>query len=267
MPKTVFITGCGPGGIGAALAAEFHRRGHRVFASGLSEDLLMSFKETGMQTIVMDVTSGSSIKDAVAEVKKVTDGKLDILINNAGIIQVLPFADMDMDDVRRSFDVNVIGLMAVTQAFLPLLIASDSKGGSVVANLCSVNTIFRPAFFCTYNASKAAVDVFGATIRAELAPLGVRVVTLRTGSIKTGLFVHDEGVKSKVPEGSLYAPLKEWIEGKKMLEYGWWTTPENYATRVVSDLLKPSTTGVLWRGGLATVAWLLSWLPEWTMVS
>ncbi|KAI0377209.1 putative short-chain dehydrogenase/reductase [Hypomontagnella monticulosa] len=262
-PKTVLITGCGPGGIGSALATEFHLRGHRVIASGLSEALLAHLQDRGIETVVLDVTSQDSIESATAHVSKLTGGTLDILINNAGVLHVMPFADTDVAVVRKLFDVNVMGVFAVTKAFLPLLLAGATAsrkagaGDALVVNICSVNSEIRPPFFGIYNASKAAVEVLGASIRPELAPLGIRVVTVKTGSIKSELF--SNAPTTKLPEDSLYRPVKEFIESRKMLDRAPYTEPEVYAKKVVDELLRPSVKSVVWQGGLTTFAWILSW--------
>ncbi|KAJ7726685.1 short-chain dehydrogenase/reductase [Mycena maculata] len=253
--RTVFITGCDAFGIGSALATEFHMRGHRVIASGLEASLLTSLKDLGMETLVMDVTSQESIETAVARVRTLTDSKLDILINNAGRTLILPFTDTSLDDARRLFDVNFFGLFAVTRAFLPLLLGAE--GTSIVANVGSVNEIFCPPFFSVYNASKAAVEILGTTIRKELAPLGVRVVTLKTGSVRSDLFKN--APPTKLPEDSLYASMKDSVERRTMLEQGQFVEPEVYAKEVVTQLLRPSVKHIIWQGGLSTVAWLLSW--------
>lgn len=270
--KNILITGCGPNGIGGALAREFQQRGHRVFASGLSEPLLLAggFAELGMDTVVMDVTSQPSIDAAVARVRAalaLTDGgggslQLHVLVNNAGVLHVAPFADTAVEDARRVFEVNVLGPFAVTQAFLPLLLDAAAAGGvdgdvAVVANLGSVNTILRPPFFSAYNASKAAVEVLGATMRTELAPLGIRVVTLKTGSVRTGLF--GNAPATPLPQGSLYAPLRRFIEGRAMLESATYMDADEYASNVARELLRPSGKRVVWQGGLTTVSWLWSW--------
>lgn len=256
--KTVLITGCGPSGIGLALAQEFHLRGHRVIASGLSEALLDKAKALGMETVVMDVTSEPSIAEAVAHVQKFAGGRLDILINNAGRLLVMPLADTTVADARQMFEVNVIGTIAVSRAFLPLLLAGD--GESVVANLGSINQVLCPPFHSVYNATKAAVETLGHSMRTELAPLGVRVVTLKTGSIKTDLF---NNAPSKLPEGSLYAPIRDWIEQRRFTEAATFMDANEYAKYVVAQLLRPSVKKVIWYGGLTTITWILSWLG-WT---
>ncbi|KAL7619798.1 hypothetical protein AAE478_010341 [Parahypoxylon ruwenzoriense] len=264
-PKTVLITGCGPGGIGSALATGFYMRGHRVIATGLSDTQLAHLQQgcDGLETLVLDVTRQESIERAAAHVSELTGGKLDILINNAGVLHAMPFADTDVDAARRVLDVNVLGVFAVTRAFLPLLLAAKREGGraatgdALVANIGSVNAELHPPFFGIYNASKAAVEVLGATIRTELAPLGIRVVTVKTGCVGSRLFVN--APPTKLPEDSLYRPVKDFIEGRKMLDKAPFMKPEVYAEKVIGELLKPSVKPVIWQGGLATLAWILSW--------
>ncbi|KAI0857190.1 short-chain dehydrogenase/reductase [Xylaria cubensis] len=257
--KSILITGCGSAGIGSALAIEFHLRGHRVFATGISEAQLENLATLGIETFEMDVTSKISIENGVARVKEATGGTLDIVINNAGVLQIMPFADTHIEDVRRVFEVNVLGVFAVTKEVLPLLIeaAKQGVGDAIVANIGSINSVLRPPFLSQYNASKAAIECFGASIRTELAPLGVRVVTVKTGCVQSDLFKN--APPTKLPEGSLYEPIKEFIEGRKMLEGQNYITTEVYAKSVVDELLRPKVKHIIWRGGLATIAWVLSW--------
>jgi len=266
--KSVLITGCGSAGIGTALATEFHMRGYRVFATGISGLQLAGLGAMGIEFFEMDVTSKSSIEKAVARVAKATGGKLDMLINNAGVMHILPFADTEVEEARRVFEVNFLGVFAVTKAFLPLLIeaAKQGNGDSVVASLGSINAVLRPPFLGSYNASKAALECWAGSIRTELAPLGVRVVTIKTGSVKSDLFTN--APPTKLPEGSMYLPAREFIEGRKMLEGEHYIEAGLYAKNVVNELLRPRVKHVIWQGGLTTIAWILSWFGwEGIMVS
>ena len=82
--KTVLITGCSKGGIGDALAREFHRKGHRVFASARNLSKVQHLDDLGIETLLLDVTDEASIKEAVKKVTEYTNGSLDFLINNSG---------------------------------------------------------------------------------------------------------------------------------------------------------------------------------------
>ncbi|KAI1090669.1 putative short-chain dehydrogenase/reductase [Rostrohypoxylon terebratum] len=250
-PKTVLITGCSDGGIGAALAAEFQAQGCQVFATARNVNKMESLSKLGVHTLELDVNSDASIAAAVAIVKKETGGRLDILINNAGINYVMPFLDSKIEEHRRVIETNVIAVLAVTHAFLPLLI--EAKG--TVASVGSINEFFTPPFQVTYNASKAAIHAIARSLRAELAPLGVKFVTLITGAVTTKLF---DNAPTELPEGSLYQPVKQKIEKREFLEGGRFIEAEKYAKQVVGDLLKPTPKLNIWRGGMVTVAWILS---------
>ncbi|KAI1299113.1 hypothetical protein F5Y03DRAFT_386376 [Xylaria venustula] len=282
--KTVLITGCSDGGIGAALAAEFQLRGLRVFATARDPSKMASLAALGIETLALDVTSDSSIEQAVATVQEKLKNsychdndksstsqeprnRLDLLINNAGVNHVMPFTDTAVADLRRVFNTNVIGSLAVTKAFIPLLMyqgtasnaeaRKDSKAKSVVAMLGSVNEVFSPPYQAAYNASKAAVHAVARTLRVELAPLGIGVVTLMTGSVRTKLF---ENAPSKVPEGSFYSPVASRIENRDFLKNAQWVDADDFARQVADDLLKPKPKLDIWRGGLASIASWLAWL-------
>lgn len=267
--KTVFITGCGPGGIGAALAKEFHRRGHIVIASGrTAAETDPSLATRGIRTVELDVTSDSSIAAAVRAVQDANADSgpggggvaLDILVNNAGLLHVGPLADTPAADVRRVLDVNVVGVWAVTRAFLPLLVAQAAQSPSrqaVVANLASVNEHLCPPFLAAYNASKAAVMAMTRTARRELAPLGVRVVAIKTGGVTTALF--ENAAPTTLPLGSWYEPLRGYIEGRGFQAAGTYISAEEYAKGVVDELTKRDVKAVIWRGGMVWLTRFLYW--------
>ncbi|KAI1264273.1 hypothetical protein F5Y18DRAFT_90339 [Xylariaceae sp. FL1019] len=259
--RTALITGCSDGGIGSALAAEFHLRGLRVFATARDASKMTSLTALGVETIALDVTSDESAAAAVALVREKLSpggGRLDFLVNNAGIHHILPFTDSKITDLRRLMDTNVVGTLAVTQAFLPLMMRRkediDVNGKATVVMLGSINEIFCPIYQSAYNASKAAVHAIARTLRVELAPLGINCVTLMTGSVQTKLF---DNAPSKVPEDSLYASVANEVETRDFLKTAQFVSTDQFARQAVDDLLKPKPKLDIWRGGLATVA---SWL-------
>jgi NAD(P)-dependent dehydrogenase (short-subunit alcohol dehydrogenase family) len=271
-PKTVLITGCGQQSIGTALAKEFRCRGHTVFATNLDlADTDPSLSEMGCHVVELDVTSTTSIDNAVKVVTNVTAGHLDILVNNAGIMHIMPFADTPVEEARRVFEINVLGTWAMTHAFLPLLVAAGKAGSgpSKVVNFGSVNEVLCPPFLAAYNASKAAVEAASRTMRRELAPLGVQVVTLKLGSVESGLFSAVDVDKTGVacPEGSLYAGLWEWIARREFLKSARFAKKEVVAKELVQNLLKENTSAIIWRGGLATIHWFMSFGWETMFVS
>src|ERR1700712_4043024 len=117
--QTVLITGCSDGGLGAALAIAFHEAGLHVYATARNPSKLEEVKSHGIETLTLDVLSDSSIAACVAKLSQ-----LDILVNNAGAAYSMPVTDLAIAEAKKLFDLNVWSYIAVTQAFLPLLLKS-----------------------------------------------------------------------------------------------------------------------------------------------
>lgn len=125
--KTVLITGCSDGGIGAAAARAFQENGYHVFATARTTSKMSSLsKLSNVTTLGLDVTNEPSISNAVKAVADKTGGKLDVLCNNAGAPLMMPALDTTLEKAKRMFDVNLWGVVAVTNAFAPLVI--EAKG-------------------------------------------------------------------------------------------------------------------------------------------
>ena len=126
-PQTVLITGCSEHGLGDALAQALHKRGYRVFATARNPSKISHFEALGIETLLLDVLEAKSIAACVSAVEKLTGGSLDMLINNSGTGYNMPLVDVDMSEARKIFELNVFALLAVTQAFVPLLLNSSRQ--------------------------------------------------------------------------------------------------------------------------------------------
>lgn len=134
--KSVLITGCSTGGIGWAMAKTFHERGFYVFATArdVSRTGILTDLEN-IEILELDVTIPKTISQCKERVTKRTGGRLDVLVNNAGVEFNSPLLDTDIDEAKKLFDVNVWGPLAMVQAFAPLLV--EAKG--VVFNQSSID--------------------------------------------------------------------------------------------------------------------------------
>lgn len=259
MRKSVLVTGCSDGGLGAALALSFHKRGYRVIASARNVSKLGQVKSAGIETVNLDVQSEDSIEQAVQEVGKILDGKLDMLVNNAGAGYSMPIMDIKQDRLKQLFDLNVFSLVSVTQAFLPLLIKA---GGTVVNNTSVAGTLHGGIpFQSAYNATKASAAMLTSNLRLELEPFGIKVVDLRTAAVKTQFFQNIGA--ADLPADSIYQPAKDavcnFMEGGDLMTNA--MTADVWAERVVRDLSQAHPPHVIWRGSQATVLWLASFFP------
>ncbi|KAF2194252.1 oxidoreductase [Zopfia rhizophila CBS 207.26] len=269
MPKSVLITGCSAGGIGFSLAKSFQNRGVTVFATARDLSKMSGLEKLpNIVLLPLDVTSPSSIADVVEAVKAKTGGKLDYLVNNSGRQYVMPALDADIEEGKRMFDVNFWGVLRMIQAFSELLV--ESKGtivniGSIAAYLhspyssMSADNQFRSRVLTDpgiYNASKAALHMFDETLRIELAPLGVEVLTIVTGSIETAILTN--GPQPKVSPSSHYYSLEKDIKERAKGNDGYKRMKaDEFAEGVVGDVLR-GATGKVWRGENATATRIAS---------
>ena len=128
---SVLITGCSDGGLGSGLALAFQKRGLHVFVTARNVSKLSHLSELPNVTILnLDVTSSSSIAEAVKAVQSTNNGKLKYLVNNSGVGMVMPLLDADIEVAKKMFDVNLWGVLAVTKAFTPMVV--KEKGTVVI---------------------------------------------------------------------------------------------------------------------------------------
>ncbi|KAK6066088.1 short chain dehydrogenase [Seiridium cupressi] len=199
--KTVLITGCSHGGLGAAMAKAYNAKGFRVFATlrNLAKKGSLCGIE-GIEFLELEVTSQKSICQCAKAVDILTGGSLDILVNNAGNPTAMPLLDTSIDDAKRILDINVWTTLAMTQAFVPMLV----KAKGIVCNVSSVSAKLFFAWTGIYNSSKAATTKLSEGLRIELAPLGVRVVAVMLRGVETT--GNDPANKNdlELPVGSYY---------------------------------------------------------------
>ena len=160
--------------------------------------------------LALDVNDDDSIAKAMAVVQA-ESGMLDFLINNAGFSQVGAVVDLSREQLRRQYETNVIAPVAVVRAALPLLrksVSSGSVGHAVIVNVGSIVGIFTTPFAAAYCSSKAAIHSVSDALRMELAPLGIRVVIVQPGGVRSAFGDHAEEALS-LPENSIYALLEK----------------------------------------------------------
>jgi len=249
VPKqSVFITGCSPGGIGNALARHYHAAGLRVIASARRLEVLEDLRALGIETIQLDVTDLDGIKNVRDHVSRLTEGKLDILVNNAGRPYTTPSTDVTLEGITSVFTTNVFSVMLMCQEFVPLLIASKGK----IVNIGSVAGVMPLPFGSVYNASKAAVHQYGDTLRIELKPFGVQVITIVTGGVKSNIATHSTDI---APESLYYLMNDEFVAKRKGMSQKNPMLTDDYAQYVVRQTLKPRPRPWIWSGSSAFLVW------------
>jgi NAD(P)-dependent dehydrogenase (short-subunit alcohol dehydrogenase family) len=183
----VLVTGASTG-IGAACARHLASRGHLVFA-GVRRDedgeRLAGFPAGRIEPLHLDVTDFDSVQAARERVEADRDGeRFAGVVNNAGVAFGGPVELQSLAEWRHHFDVNVVGAVAVTRAFLPLVREEQGR----VVFIGSVNGRVAVPFMAAYSASKYAVEGVVVALAGEVAPFGVRVSVIEPGPVRTAIW-------------------------------------------------------------------------------
>jgi NADP-dependent 3-hydroxy acid dehydrogenase YdfG len=178
--QTVLVTGASSG-IGRATVQRLAASGYQVFATARRIDRLEQLRAVNVEPLYLDITAADSITFVLQHIIEQT-GRLDVLINNAGYALYGVLEEVSPMDARRQFDVNVFGMMQLTQAVLPIM--RQQHGGTII-NLSSVAGKIATPMAGWYCASKHAVEALSDALRMEVAPLGIKVILIEPGSIKT----------------------------------------------------------------------------------
>lgn len=171
-----------------------------------------------------------------------------------------PAIEADPSRVRAMFDANVFGLFDMVTAFTPLLLAavSDKSRPPTIINTSSVLSRVPYPFSAAYNASKAAVSLYSDTLRLELAPLGLKVITLYMGVVSTGLSSPDS---IRFDPNSIYIEAEAGVKKRSKDHQMHGMRPEQFAKEVVDEVLNKRSSGqgeYIWKGTNAFIVWLLN---------
>jgi len=188
MQKIVLLTGAS-GGLGTAIAESLKDKGYKIYGTSRKDrtsDIYIP--------VQMDLTNEESIKNAVRFVIE-KEGKIDILINNAGIGITGSIEETDINAVRKVFETNFFGMMRIIQEVLPYM--REQKSGKII-NISSIAGYTGLPYRGIYSATKSAVMRMTEALSAELKPFEITVVEVAPGDFKT-----------QIAEGRIYTPLDE----------------------------------------------------------
>ncbi|MEI6002284.1 SDR family oxidoreductase [Paraburkholderia bengalensis] len=245
MSKTILITGTS-NGFGNDVARTLAAAGHRVFATmrdinGRHREAALELQSQGIETLELDVTDDASVDAAFKALFAKTGGKLDVLINNAGIAAGGIQETFTPEQTRAMFDVNVFGIQRVTRAALPSM--HQAKAGLII-NIGSILGRVTLPFFALYGASKHAVEAVTEGYRYELSQQGIDVVLVQPGPYPTKLYTAIQkpadparadsyGDVAKMP-----AAFEEFLGGLFASENA--PNPHDIATAIVDIIAQPS---------------------------
>jgi NAD(P)-dependent dehydrogenase (short-subunit alcohol dehydrogenase family) len=262
---SILVTGAATG-LGKAMALYLAERGFQVYGTTRdvrqAEELKALARERNLtlRVLPLDVTNPESIRDAVQTIVAESGGIYGV-INNAGIGLRGYFEDLADDEIRRLFDANVFGVMAVTKAVLPYM--REARRGRIIL-ISSVGGKIGSLGVTAYCSTKFAVEGFGESLFQELAPLGVRVVLIEPGIIKTERWTSNRGLAKNAlnPESPYHAWFQQAEKESDQLVRASVATPEDVAAVVHQALTaeRPRLRYMVGRKAKLAVA-LRRWLP------
>lgn len=177
----ILITGASSG-FGKLTAERLIEKAHVVYAAARRIDKMEDLRLKGCHLLKMDVTDDESVQAAVHKIVE-EQGRVDVLLNNAGYGSLNTVEDISMDELKYQFDVNVFGYARLQKAVLPYM--RKQKSGKIILVSSVVGRVSTP-FMAWYSATKHAVEAMADGLRMELIDCGVDVVKIRPGAVKTG---------------------------------------------------------------------------------
>ena len=264
--KTAFVTGSATG-IGEGLINKLQAEGWQVFAgyhSG-SPDRASWNGKPNVTAVKCDVTNPQDIKAAASLIGKNTGGQLDLLINNAGFAGNCGVAEApNMDDYRKTFEVNFWGPLQMAQAFMPLLRQARGR----IINTTSASVYMTLPMGSAYPVSKTALKALTNHLRMEMAPFGVQVASLEPGGVDTPMVAFGDDVKAgqwnAIPEHLREEYQRHFVDGPTAVgdNFKFFSPPE-FAERVYRQMIcaRRMKLSYLIGPGVAPLPWLHRLLP------
>ncbi len=199
--KVILVTGTSSG-IGYDTALALARQGHKVYAAARRMEKMEPLREEGVVTIRMDVTDETSMTEGIRTIME-AEGRIDVLINNAGYGYFGAIENVSMEEARRQLEVNVFGLARLCQLVLPVM---RGQGSGRIINTSSVAGKSVLYYGGWYHVTKYSVEAFSDALRIEMKPFGIDVVMIEPGGIKTewGHIAADHLAESS--RGTAYEP-------------------------------------------------------------
>lgn len=222
MKKVIIVTGASSG-IGKSTALQLIKEGHTVYGAARRVEKMQDLVSAGGKALAMDVTNHEQVYAQVQRIIK-EEGKIDVLVNNAGYAVYGPVEEINYEQAKRQFDVNLFGLAEVTKAVLPKM--REQNAGTII-NISSVGGKIYTPLGAWYHATKHALEGWSDCLRLEVKQFGIDVVIVEPGAIKTEF---DEAMDHQFGQTTgPYASMKKTMEKVMANTY----KPGNYSEPIV----------------------------------
>ncbi|WP_047487657.1 oxidoreductase [Terriglobus sp. TAA 43] len=250
----VLVTGASSG-IGKDFALRLLREGYRVYGAARRVERMADIESAGGVALEMDVTDDAAMTTAIDRIIR-DEGRIDVLVNNAGYGQMGALEDVPMDVARRQMEVNLIGVARLTQLVLPHMRAQ--KSGRIV-NISTIGGKFAGPLGGWYYASKHALEGYSDTLRMEVRQFGIDVVVIEPGGIETEWGPIAFGSAEQYSGQGAYGPLVKVMMNSPILKRT--MPPPQVITDLLLKALKSKRPRARYHGGyMAGPILFLKWL-------
>ncbi|KAI0684751.1 oxidoreductase [Cytidiella melzeri] len=257
--KVVLITGCSKGGIGYALANEYASQGCKVYATARRLESMATFQHPNIEKVTLDVLSDEQAKAVVHSIID-KEGKIDVLVNNAGVNCAGAIADVSMETFQRTFDANFFAVVRMFQLVFPHMAARKS---GLIVNVGSVVGNTPTPWNGVYSSSKAALHRVTEVLYQECKPFNINVTLIAPAAIKSN--IADTQLKAGIvmPENSLYKSYTDAIIKRVLTSQGSNAlSAEDMAKMVVTKTLSNAPPRYMTMGGNSFLFTIFLWLPR-----
>lgn len=228
--KVILVTGASSG-IGFDTCKLLADQGHRVYGAARRMEKMEPLRQFGVTPVRMDITDDNSVQSAVEEIFA-GEGRIDVLVNNAGYGSYGAVEDVSIEEAKRQFDVNIFGLASLTKRVLPYMRAQH--GGRIV-NISSMAGRVPTYMGAWYHATKYALEGFSDALRMEVSDFGVKVVIIEPGGIKTSWgFIAADHLEQSAKGGAYERQAMETAANIRKMYSGMMMSDPSVVSRAIS---------------------------------
>ena len=257
--QVVLITGRSTG-IGRALAQEFNGQNFTVYATARKIETLSELKKDGIHTLTLDVNDETKTRQIISQIIN-EQGKIDILLNNAGYSSVCPLSEIPLKELRLQFETNVFSAVNLIQHVVPHMV--EKKSGKIVT-IGSVSGILTTPFAGAYCSSKAAIHSLSEALRMELTPFNIKVIIVQPGAIRSNLGETSKfSVSRNINSKSMYAQILDSINERADYSQQNPTATRTFAKQLIAELLKENPKKIIRLGESSFILpFFKRWIPD-----
>ncbi|KAG6328169.1 hypothetical protein ID866_10920 [Astraeus odoratus] len=256
--KVVLVTGCTTGGIGFHLCEQFAERGCIVYATSRRLESMEGFTHDKIRTMAMDVTKDEDVQTVVQKILA-DEGKIDIVVNNAGALAIGPVAEVTMDQVRNAFELNTFAALRVSQAVAPAMMKRQE---GLIINIGSIAGLVTTPWNALYCSAKAALHSITEGLAMELKPFGVKVMLVAPGGVKSNIS-KNQATTFKLSANSMYKDYEQRLIDRMNLAANKDSmATDEFARQVVDNALHATPPPYMSIGWNARKVAFSLWLPR-----